>query len=70
MKSVNEIIQDQLATLERGFIATPKCFEDLESFAKANQGSNDFLLTHMAMQYGMKLALEFLATELEVEVGK
>ena len=70
MKNINEIIQNQLATLERGFIATPKCFEDLESFAKANNGSNDFLLTHMAMQYGMKIALEFLAEELAVEVGK
>ena len=68
--TVTEIIQNQLATLERGFIATPKCFEDLESFAKANHGSNDFLLTHMAMQYGMKLALEFLAEELATEVGK
>ena len=69
-QAVQTIIQNQLATLERGFIATPKSFEDLESFAKANNGSNDFLLTHMAMQYGMKIALEFLATELEVEVGK
>ena len=70
MKNINEIIQNQLATLERGFIATPASFEDLESFAKANNGSNDFLLTHMAMQYGMKIALEFLAEELAVEVGK
>ena len=68
--TVAEIIQDQLAKLDRGFIATPERFEDLESFAKANHGSNDFLLTHMAMQYGMKIALEFLAEELEVEVGK
>ena len=69
-QAVQTIIQNQLATLERGFIATPASFEDLESFAKANHGSNDFLLTHMAMQYGMKLALEFLAAELAVEVGK
>ena len=68
--TVTEIIQNQLATLDRGFIATPASFEDLESFAKANHGSNDFLLVHMAMQYGMRCALEFLAKELEVEVGK
>ena len=68
--TVTEIIQNQLATLERGFIATPACFEDLESFAKANNGSADFILTHMAMQYGMKIALEFLAKELEVTVEK
>ena len=70
MKSVTEIIQDQLAKLERGIVATPENFETLEAFAKANHGSNDFLLTHMAMQYGMKLALEFLAAELEETVEK
>ena len=70
MKNINEIIQDQLAKLERGFIATPENFETLEAFATANHGSNDFLLVHMAMRYGMKLALEFLATELEVTAEK
>lgn len=69
-QAIQTIIQEQLAKLDRGFIATPASFEDLESFAKANHGSNDFLLTHMAMQYGMKIALEFLAEELATEVGK
>ena len=70
MKNLNEIIQDQLAKLERGIVATPETKEDLLAIARANGGSMDVLLVHMAMQYGMKLALEFLATELEVEVGK
>ena len=70
MKNINEIIQDQLAKLDRGIVATPKTSEDLHAFAKANHGSNDFLLVHMAMRYGMKLALEFLATELEVTAEK
>ena len=70
MKSVNEIIQDQLATLERGFVATPDCLENLYAFAKANHGSNDIILMQMAIQYGMKLALEFLATELAEAVEK
>jgi hypothetical protein len=65
MKNVTEIIQEQLAKLDRGFVATPKSREDLLAFATANRGSNDFILTNMAMQYGMKVALEFLAAELE-----
>ena len=64
MKKVKEFIKDELEGLERGFIATPESFEDLESFAKANHGSNDFLLVHMAMRYGMKLALEGVAAEI------
>lgn len=70
MKNINEIIQDQLAKLERGIVATPKTSEDLHAFAKANNGSMDIILMQMSMQYGMKKALEFLASELEVEVGK
>ena len=70
MKNINEIIQDQLAKLDRGIVATPASFEQLQAFAKANNGSSDFLLTQMAMQYGMKAALEFLQQELEVTVEK
>ena len=70
MKNVTEIIQDQLATLDRGIVATPKSQDDLLAFAKANNGSMDILLAQMAMQLGMKLALEFLAAELEVTAEK
>ena len=70
MKNVTEIIQDQLAKLDRGIVATPKSQDDLLAFAKANHGSNDFILAQMAMQYGMKIALEFLAAELEVTAEK
>ena len=65
--TVTEIIQNQLAKLERGIVATPASRENLESFAKANNGSMDMILMQMAMQFGMKSALEFLAKELEVE---
>ena len=34
------------------------------SFAKANNGSSDVLLTQMAINYGYKLALENLQNEL------
>lgn len=68
-QAIQTFIQDQLAKLDRGIVATPKSFRDLEAFAKANNGSNDFILVHQAMQFGMKVALEFLAEELEVKVG-
>ena len=64
MKNIKEIIQTELSKLDRGIIATPNSFEDLQSFAKANNGSMDILLMHQAMQFGMKLALEYLANEL------
>ena len=58
MKNINEIIQDQLATLDRGFIATPESADELEAFARANGGSMDIILMQMAVQYGAKLAYE------------
>ena len=64
MKNMKEIIATELSKLDRGIVATPNSFEDLQSFAKANNGSMDILLMHQAMQFGMKLALEYLANEL------
>ena len=57
-------IKSELALLDRSIVATPHTREELESFAKANQGSSDILLMQMAMQYGYKLALENLQEEL------
>ena len=54
---MKDYITQELATLDRSIVATPHTREDLESFAKANQGSSDILLMQMAMQYGYKLAL-------------
>jgi hypothetical protein len=51
-------IETELKSLERGIVATPNTREDLESFAKANHGSNDIILTQMAIQFGYKLGLE------------
>jgi len=51
-------IEAELKSLERGLVATPNTREDLESFAQANHGSNDTLLTQMAIQFGYKLGLE------------
>ena len=66
MKNIKEIIATELAKLDRGIVATPNSFEDLQSFAKANNGSMDILLMHMAMQFGMKLALQYVVDEIEV----
>ena len=63
---MKEFIQTELAKLDRGIVATPNSFEDLQSFAKANNGSMDILLMHMAMQFGMKLALQYVVDEIEV----
>ena len=61
MKKVTEYIDNQLKTLERGFVATPATAEDLEAFARANNGSMDIILMQMAIQYGYKRALENVA---------
>ena len=56
--AVKEFVAAELKGLERGFVATPKSRESLEAFAKANGGSMDILLMQMAIQFGVKLALE------------
>jgi hypothetical protein len=58
MKKVKEFVAAELKGLERGFIATPDSREQLEAFAKANQGSMDIVLMQMAIQYGARIALE------------
>jgi hypothetical protein len=58
MTKVKEFVAAELKGLERGFIATPETRENLEAFAKANQGSMDIVLMQMAIQYGAKIALE------------
>ena len=47
-KDLQQFLQEQFKMLDRGIVATPNKREDLESFAKANQGSMDILLMQMA----------------------
>ncbi len=56
MIQVKEYIDNELSKLDRGIVATPT-EEYLEGFARANSGSNDFLLMQMAKNYGYQLAL-------------
>jgi len=53
-----------MSKLDKGIVATPKDKEYLESFALANHGSMDLLLTQMAIQFGYKTALENVQKEL------
>lgn len=50
--------------VNRSIVATPKTRQELDAFSNANYGSNDTLLTQMAVNYGYKIAikniLEFL----------
>ena len=61
---MKEYINNELSKLDRGIVATPT-EEYLDSFAEANNGSNDFLLMQLAKNYGYKLALENLQTKYE-----
>jgi len=53
---MEKYINNELSKLDRGIVATPT-EEYLDGFAKANGGSNDFLLMQLAKNYGYKLAL-------------
>jgi hypothetical protein len=57
-------LKSELTSLDRGIVATPETREYLESFAKANNGTCDFLLMQMAINFGYKIALENLLKEL------
>ena len=54
MKAI-EIINKELANFDRSIVATPQDRASLDAFAKANHGSNDVVLTQMAVaDYGYR----------------
>ena len=57
--TMEDFIAEKTANLNKGIVATPT-EEQLESFTKANNGSNDFLLMQMAKQYGYSLCMKHL----------
>tara|TARA_R110002073_G_scaffold264677_1_gene427762 strand:+ start:71 stop:262 length:192 start_codon:yes stop_codon:yes gene_type:complete len=63
MNALQKCISTQQKMLDRGIVATPT-EEYLEAFAKANNGTNDFLLMQLAKNYGYQLALDHLTEEL------
>ena len=64
-QDVKEIFAIEFKRLQGGIVATPESREQLEAFAKANRGSMDIVLMQMAMQYGMKVALEAVQIPLD-----
>jgi len=66
---MEKFFEEQFKMLNRGLVATPNSREDLEAFAKANQGSMDILLMQMAINFGYKIALENVQEHLEKEVA-
>jgi len=55
---IQNYIKEEMKMLDRGIVATPETRQNLERFADANHGSNDFLLMQMAINFGYKIALE------------
>ena len=62
---MEKFFEDQFRMLSRGIVATPDSREDLEQFAKANNGSMDILLMQMAINFGYKIALENVQEHLQ-----
>lgn len=65
---MEEFLKKQMEMLDRGIVATPD-EQYLEGFAKANGGSNDFLLMQLAKNYGYKLAMQVVADELLIDLN-
>lgn len=63
MKELNEFLENELKSLDRGIVATPDSREVLESFAQANNGVCDILLMQMAINFGYKIAIENIKEE-------
>tara|TARA_R100001244_G_C5092464_1_gene116732 strand:- start:67 stop:306 length:240 start_codon:yes stop_codon:yes gene_type:complete len=59
-KKVDKIIEQELKIFERSLVATPEDRNALDNFANANNGSNDTLLTQMAVQLGYIGALKYI----------
>jgi len=69
MNKVTEYINKELKKMDRHIVATPESRKNLDSFSKANQGSNDMVLTQLAVNYGYKIALENIADEIQAQYG-
>jgi hypothetical protein len=67
-KQVLDLIAEELKSMERGIVATPGTREQLEAFAKANQGSMDIVLMQMAIQFGYAMALETIQDQISKQV--
>ena len=67
MTNLQNFVDQQLGKLDRGIVATPNTREDLEAFAKANNGSMDLILMQMAINFGYKIALENVKEQIDIQ---
>ena len=63
-KDLLEFVGKELESLNRGIVATPDTRAQLESFAKANQGSMDIVLMQQSIQFGYMMALEAIQDQI------
>ena len=64
-KQVLDLIDTELKSMQRGLVATPGTRAQLERFADANQGCSDMVLMQMAIQFGYKMALQNLQSDIK-----
>lgn len=58
IENLKSFIKQQKNILQKGIVSTYETRDDLEKFAKANNGSMDILLMQMSINFGYKKALE------------
>lgn len=66
MSKIDEIIDKELAIFDNSIVVTPDSRERLDQLAQANNGSDDILLTQMAVQLGYVTALKFIKAEINI----
>jgi len=65
MSEIQDYINKELSKMDRLIVATPSSRDNLDAFARANQGSMDVVLTQMAVNWGYKIAMENILTEIQ-----
>ncbi len=65
MNEIQDYINKELTKMDRLIVATPSSRDNLDAFARANQGSMDILLTQMAVNWGYKIAMENILMEIQ-----
>ena len=65
MSEIQDYINKELSKMDRLLVATPSSRDNLDAFARANQGSMDVVLTQMAVNWGYKIAMENILMEIQ-----
>jgi hypothetical protein len=58
IENLKNFIKQEKDILQKGIVSTYETRDDLEKFAKSNNGSMDILLMQMSINFGYKMALE------------